>query len=140
MQGRTGAILDTAYITSKMPKIRKTKVAEDDIPNYSNYKYSDTLGHFAEHDRLLKNELNSLECYGEYQLERSLNSFDNKTLNNHLYQIYYKKKMETTVLIRKWISYFVCQHHIRLTAHVQDYLDSKKLSMDDWTCSVKKGR
>ena len=72
-----------------MPKRKKSTVLDAPIPNYSNYEYSDSLECFSEHDRLLENELSSLECYDEYQLEKPLNSFEDRVLNDHLYRVYY---------------------------------------------------
>ena len=82
-----------------MPKRKKNIALEKSIPNYSKYDYSDTLEHFSEHDRLLKKELSSLECYNEYQLEKPLNSFENRVLNDHLYRVYYSNKTETALLM-----------------------------------------
>ena len=104
-----------------MPRSKKNKNADNKIPNYSKYKYSETLPHFAEKDRLLENELNSLKCYEEYQLEAPLNSFNNDKLNDHLYLTYLKRISETAGFMQKWVSFFVCQHHTKLTLGVQDY-------------------
>ena len=101
------------------------------IPNYSNYGYLDSLEYFSEHDRLMENELSSPECYDEYELEKPLNSFEDRALNDHLYRVYYSNKMETTLLMRQWISYFARQHRKQITIKVKDYLNSKKLSLDD---------
>ena len=122
-----------------MLKGEKNTVLEESIPNYSKYDYSDTLDHFSEHDRLLKKELSSLECYNEYQVE-PLNSFEDRVFNDHLYRVYYSKKTETTLLMQRWISYFVRQHRKQITIKVRGYLDLKKLSLDNWLCCVKEGR
>ena len=45
-----------------------------------------------------------------------------------------------TLLIRWWISYFARQHHKQITTKVREYLDSKKLSLDDWLHCVNEGR
>ena len=92
VQRRLGAILNASTKTIKMPKIKKATVPEGSILNYSRYKYSDTLNHFSKHDRLLGKGLSSLEFYSEYQIEKPLNSFDDKALNDHLYRVYYTKK------------------------------------------------
>ena len=82
-----------------MPKRKKNTALDESILNYSEYNYSDTLKHFSEHDRLLEKKLSSLECYNEYQLEKPLNSFEDRVLNDHLYRVYYSKKTETTLLM-----------------------------------------
>ena len=115
-------------------------VLDAPVPNYSNYEYSDSLEYFSEHDRLLENELSRLERYDEYQLEKPLNSFEDHALNDHLYRVYYSDKMETTLLMRQWISYFAHQHREQITIKVKDYLNSKKLSLDDWLRCVNEGR
>ena len=86
---------------------KKSAHTEKIILNYSNYAYSEIIKNFSEHDRLSETDLHSLECYKMYQLEWLLNSFNDGELNDHLYRIYYINKMETTLLMRKWISYFV---------------------------------
>ena len=88
----------------------------------------------------MENELSSLECYDEYQLEKPLNSFEDHALNDHLYRVYYSNKTETTLLMRQWISYFACQHRKQITIKVKDYLNSKKFLLDDWLCCVNEGR
>ena len=123
-----------------MPKRKKNTALDESIQNYSQYKYSDILEHFSKHDRLLKNELSNLECYNEYQLEKPLNSFEDRVLNDHLYRVYYSNKTETTLLMQRWISYFVCQHQKQITVKVREYLDSKKLLLDDWLQCVNEGR
>ena len=123
-----------------MPKRKKCTILDVPIPNYSNYEYSDSLECFFEHDRLLENELSSLECYDEYQLEKPLNSFEDRALNDHLYRVYYSNKMETTLLMRHWISYFACLHRKQITIKVKDYLNSKKFLLDDWLHCVNEGR
>ena len=82
-----------------MPKRKKNTALDESILNYSKYEYSDILEHFSKHDRLLENELSNLECYNEYQLEKPLNSFEDRVLNDHLYRVYYSNKTETTLLI-----------------------------------------
>ena len=124
-----------------MPKRKKSTVLDESIPNYSKYEYLDSLEHFSEHDRLLENELSSLECYDEYQLEKPPNSFEDRALNGHLYRVYYSHKTEMTLLMRWWISYFACQHRKQITTKVREYLDSTKLLlMTGYVVSMKVGR
>ena len=129
-------------IYTKPPKCQKGRNAVLDAPvlNYSNYEYLDSLECFSEHDRLMKNELSGLEWYDEYELKKPLHSFEDHALNNHLYRVYYSNKMETTLLMRWWISYFACQHHKQITIKVKDYINSKMLSLDDWLHCVNKDR
>ena len=97
-----------------MPHSKKNKDADDAIPNYSKYDNAETLPQFAELDRLLESELNTLECYREYQLEAPLNSFNDNCLNAHLYMIFHKQKSEGVVFSQKLVSFFVHQHHTTL--------------------------
>ena len=123
-----------------MLKRKKSAHIEKIIPNYSNYTYSEITENFSEHDRLSETDLHSLECYKMYQLEWLLNSFSNGELNDHLYRIYYSNKTETTLLMRRWISYFVKQYPEQMATKVKTYLDSKKLMLEDWLQCVKEGR
>ena len=123
-----------------MPKRKKSTALDESIPNYSKYEHLDILEHFSEHDRLLQNELSNLECYDEYQLEKPLKSFEDRALNDQIYRVYYSNKTETTLLMRWWISYFARQHHKQITIKVKEYLDSKKLSLNDWLRCVNEGR
>ena len=71
----------------KMPKRKLNKEEDNDIPMFSKYEYSQTLTAFTESYKLMGNELNSLECYSDYQPEALMNSFNDQKLNNHLYVI-----------------------------------------------------
>ena len=62
------------------------------LPNYSEYAYSDIVESFTEHDRLLESDVQNLNCFAEYRVEWSLNSFNDQELNDHLYRIFYSKK------------------------------------------------
>ena len=115
-----------------MLKRKKSAHIEKVIPNYSDFAYSETIGNFSEHDRLSETDLQSLECYKMHHIEWSLNSFNDGELNDHLYRIYYSNKTETTTLMRRWISYFVKQYPEQITKKVKTYLDSKKLTLEDW--------
>ena len=115
-----------------MPKRKKSAHTKKIILNYSNYAYSDIIENFSEHDRLLETDLHRLECYKKYQLEWPLNSFNDSELNDHLYRIYYSNNMETTLLMRRWISFFVKQYPEQIATKVKSYLDSKNLTFEDW--------
>ena len=77
--------------------LRKAKNKDNDkeIPSFNRYDYSQTLTAFAESDKLPKNEIDTLLCCREYQLEAPLNNFNDRKLNDHLYVIYGTKKLET---------------------------------------------
>ena len=75
-----------------MQRKKKSVGTEKPLPNFSGHAYSDFVGEFSEHDRLMENNTDKLICSDEYQLERSLNSFNDRKLNDHLYHIFYSKK------------------------------------------------
>ena len=123
-----------------MPKRKLYKEEDNEIPMFSKYEYSQTLTGFTESDKLMENELNSLECYLDCQLGAQLNSFNDQTLNNHLYVIYGTKKQETIIFMRQWVCFFVHQHRTKMTERVKDYLETKKLTLDGWLSAIKYGR
>ena len=123
-----------------MPRIKKLNIVEKSIPNYSKFEYTDKIEPFLESDRLTETELGQIVCSDRYQVERSLNSLTDQTLNDYLYVIYYSKKPSTVPLMRCWLSYFVKQHPTQIQAKVGDYLESKKLSIEEWLRSVNSGR
>ena len=94
---------------------------------------------FVKSDRLMENELVNLECYNEFWVERTLNSMDDKVLNDHLHKNFYSKKPDTTALMCQWIGYYVKQHKSQIHLKVKDYLESKKLTLDDWLRCVGEG-
>ena len=49
------------------------------------------------------------------------------------------KRKETVSFMRTWTGFFVRQHRTKLSQKVQPYLNSKKLSLDEWLMSVKHG-
>ena len=123
----------------KMPKHKKKPSGMVDLPNYSNYEYADKLPPFSEHERILKSNLPSLVCYHNYQTERKLNQFTDDILNNHLYMTFHKKNLETPKLICKLVIFFIRRYNKLLSKKAQDYLESKKLTMDEYLNSVRRG-
>ena len=115
-----------------MQRKRKSTALEQPVPNFTGHDYSDVIGDFSEHDRLLENDISQLTCSDEYQLEWTLNSFNDSELNDHLYHLFYCKKTENISLMRRWISYYVRQYPKQITAKAQPYLNSKKLTLEDW--------
>ena len=51
----------------------------------------------------------------------------------------FRAKSKPVIFLRTWVRFFVRQHRTEITARVADYLDSKKLSMDQWLKAVKDG-
>ena len=98
VQSRSATIFVLEDITIKMSKRKKTSTKEEMLSNYSEYAYSDIVDNFTEHDRLLESDVKSLNCFTEYQVEQSLNSFKDQELNDHLYRIFYSKKKQKTLL------------------------------------------
>ena len=122
-----------------MLKRKKRAAKEETVPNFTGYLYSETIKDFAEHDRISESELKDLACHEKYYLDRNLNSFTDAELNDHLYRIYYPKRMDTQVLHR-YLAYFVNLYPKQITQKVITYLESKELTLDEWLKSVKEGR
>ena len=120
-----------------MPKKGKK---EGIVPNYSNYEYTEIMQTFSKMDRLREMELNSLECYDAFQLEASLTSFSDTTLNDHLFKIYRKNQLVSVETMRKLVSFFVKRYKTLLGPRVHAYLDSKRLMLDQWLDAVKNNR
>ena len=122
-----------------MSKSKKKAAKEETIPNFTGYSYSEAIEDFAECDRISESELKDLVCYENYYLERNLNSFNDAELNDHLYRIYYPKRLDTQVL-RRYLAYYVKLYPRQITQKVNNYLNSKKLTLEEWLKSVKDGR
>ena len=69
-----------------------------------------------------------------------LNHFSDSMLNDHLYTMYKKGKLETLELMRKLLCLFLKRYCRLIEPKVNEYLQSKKLSMDDWMTAVKNNR
>ena len=110
------------------------------LQNYSKYEYVDKLPPFSEHDRLQETELSSLVCFHSHQPECKLNYFTDATLNDHLYMTFCKRNLETPKLMHKLIAFFVHRYKKLLFKKARDYLESKKLTMDEWLNSVTRNR
>ena len=54
---------------------------------------------FMETDRVLESDLHELECCNNYELEAPLNHFSDSMLNDHLYSMYKKGKLESPDLM-----------------------------------------
>ena len=125
---------------SNMLKYKKSTDSVVKLPNYSKYEYANKLITFSEADCLLETELSMLQYYRDYKIEVSLKQFSDRILNDHLYMIYRKRQLKTPSLIRKLVSFFVHHYKKPLTTQVNDYLNSKKLTLDDWLKSVQNNR
>ena len=123
-----------------MSKRKKKSTGMDPLPNYSKYNYADKLPPFSEHERVLETELSSLVCFRSHQPERNLNQFTDDVLNDHLYMTFHKKNLETTKLMCKLIVFFVRRYKKMLSKKAQEYLGSKKLTMEEWLNSVSMNR
>ena len=106
-----------------MGKQKKKSTKEETLPNFTGHPYSDTIQDFAECDRILESDLNSLECYDKFHLERGLNSLNDMELNDHLYGIYYAKWVDSTMVLRRWIIFFVKQYPRQIAKRVGNYLE-----------------
>ena len=126
--------------SGKDVKTQEKTISMAYLPNFSKYDYADKRPPFSEHDRILETELPSLVCYHNYQTERKLNQFTDDVLNDYLYMTFFKKNLETPRLIRKIVIFFVHRYKELLTTKAQDYLDSKKLIIDEWLNSVHNNR
>ena len=123
-----------------MQRKKKSSALEQPVPNFTGHDYSDVVGDFSEHDRLMESDISQLICSDEYQLEQTLNSFNDSELNDHLYHLFYCKKTKNIALMRRWISYYVRQYPKQIIAKAKPYLDSKKLTLEDWLRCVRDGR
>ena len=123
-----------------MQRKKKSSALEQPVPNFTGHDYSDVVGDFSEHDRLMESDISQLICSDEYQLERTLNSFNDSELHDHLYHLFYCKKTKNITLMRRWISYYVRQYPKQIIAKAKPYLDSKKLTLEDWLRCVREGR
>ena len=115
------------------------KKSRNDIPFHNQFEYSDVIDDFNESDRVTETELDTLLCFLEYELEYKLNSLNDSHLNDHLYIVFSTKRKENVSFMRTWTGFFVRQHRTKLSQKVQPYLNSKKLSFDEWLMSVKHG-
>ena len=120
-----------------MPRMKKTGKSTVDIPNFSDYEFVKQLPPFLETDRFLETKLAQLPCYNEFELEVPLSHFSNSMLNNHLYTMYRKGHLETPALMCKLLTFFIKRYQCFLVPMVKDYLNSKKLTLDDWLRAVK---
>ena len=105
-----------------MLKRKKRAAKEATVPNFTGYLFSETIEDFAERDRISEGELKDLACHENYYLDRNLNSFTDAELNDHLYRIYYPKRMDTQVLHR-YLAYFVNLYPKQITQKVITYLE-----------------
>ena len=123
-----------------MPKHKQKSLGMALLPNYSKYDYADKLPPFSEHERVPEKELSSLVCFHSHQPERKLSQFTDAVLNDHLYMTFRKKNFETPKLMHKLNVFFVHRYKKILSKKAQEYLESKKLTMDEWLNSVSMNR
>ena len=122
-------------------KKKKHDKGNNNIPFHNLFDYSDTIVDFSEYERLSESELEQqLPCFSEYEPECKLNSLMDSHLNDHLYGVYSSKHTETVSFLRTWTGFFVRQYRTKISQRVKPYLDSQKLSLDDWLMSVKQGQ
>ena len=123
-----------------MSKHKKKSSGAAPLPNYSEYDYADKLPPFSEHKRVLEMELSSLVCFHSHQPECNMKQFTDDVLNDHLYMTFHKKNLETPKLMHKLIIFFVRRYKKMLSKKAQEYLGSKKLTMEEWLNSVSMNR
>ena len=123
-----------------MPRHKKKTKSVVSIPNYSLYEFVGQMPIFVETDRVPESDLPGLECYNNYKIEAPLNHFSDSMLNNHLYGMYKKGKLESPDLMRKLLCFFSRKYRGLIEPKVNDYLKSKKLTFDDWMTAVKNHR
>ena len=122
-------------------KKKKHDKNKDNIPFHNLFDYSDTITDFSECEKLLESDIEQqLPCFSEYEPECKLNSLTDSHLNDHLYGVYSTKRSEMVSFMRTWTGFFVRQYRTKISQRVKPYLDSKKLSFDDWLMSVKQGQ
>ena len=114
-------------------KKKKHDKNKDNIPFHDWFDYSDTIADFSECEKLLESDLEQqLPCFSEYEPECKLNSLTDSHLNDHLYSVFSTKHSERVSFMRTWTGFFVRQYRTKISKRVKPYLDSKKLSLDDW--------
>ena len=123
-----------------MSHSKKTHKSATTIPNYSKYDFINMMPNFMQTDRVLENDLHELKCYSDYELEAPLNHFSDSMLNNHLYTMYKKGKLETPELMWKLLCFFMKHYRKILEPRVTEYLHAKKLTLDDWLNAIKSNR
>ena len=123
-----------------MSNVKKITDAIKALPNYSKYEYADEVQVFKESDRLLEHDLNTLECYENFEIEAPLNSFSDRTLNDHLYSMFKQKNLETPSVMQKLVTFYVKHYHAKLQPCIMRYLASKKMTLEDWSISVGENR
>ena len=133
-------LVSAAQIGAKMSKMKKSQPKMDLLPNYSQYDYAMVMPPFRKHERLDEREINNLICADKYMLELHLNQLTDATLQDYLYMLYRKKKLDTPKLIRKLVIFFVSQYQDQLLPRIKWYLDAKKLTLDEWLNAVKNQR
>ena len=95
---------------------------------------------FTEMDRILKQDLHEISCYNTYELKVPLNHFSDTMHNQHLYTMYKKGKLEMPEVMRKLLCFFVWHYRAELEPKVTEYLQTKKLTIDDWLKAAKSNR
>ena len=110
------------------------------ILNFSDCAFVEKLPPFQETDRFMETELSQLPCHNNYELEAPLSHFSDSMLNNHLYTMYKKGQLEWPEVMCKLLTFFFKRYCDALLPKVEDYLQSKKLSMEDWLKAVKEGQ
>ena len=111
-----------------------------DLITYSLSTHKHSLPHFL---KKLKKTIKTCEHWGLYKyLTHAMckRGDDDRELNDHLYQLFYGKKTKNITLMRRWISYYTKQYPKQIIAKVQPYLNSKKLTLEDWLRCVREGR
>ena len=62
-------------------KKKKSLGVEPPLPNFTGHEYSELIGEFQEQDKLLESDKSKINCSDNFQLERTLNSFNDSELD-----------------------------------------------------------
>ena len=90
-----------------MSKKKKDQSKKGRLPNYSQYDYAEIMPPFQEHERVDENDISNLICADRYTLELHLNQLMDNTLQDYLYLLYRKRKLDTPQLICKLVTFFM---------------------------------
>ena len=94
-----------------------------------------------EGDRLREGELNDLCCKDTHEVVTNFGEMSSCSIDQHLYELFRcLEGHKSHEYMRKWLGFFCIVHRQAIMSKAGRYMELKKLSIEEWSQSVKLNR
>ena len=104
-------------------------------------KYASCMDPLLEGDRLREGELHDLCCKDMHKVVTNFREMSSGTIDQHLYELFRcLEGHKSYEYMHKWLGFFCIVHRQSIMSKAGRYMALKKLSIEEWSQSVKSNR